>query len=421
MSADNLARGLRALLGLFLFASAFSLATVSHAETVNFSTELSRQYLIIATERLNGNTDVGANNFELGANKAPVPANTSFLNSGGGPTLEGAVPDLPAGIVPVEQGIGGHGNIAVTDPNGEFELQDVGVYADPGIGIRVAAPNDSFNKSSNTFFNDPNMFPNTFDVNTQTGVDVNPNDADQNTRVDPTGQGNPSANVGITYGFDHTNLLAELALARTAINGLGATNVLDVSGGNSGQLENNSTITGGGNSNGSATLTDGPANSLSGVTQTLTLPEGLSVIDIETDENDFLISEANFIIDGPAGSSVIFRLPDGESMLINNSNILLGDGGIGRNNILFYTDQDEESTHFSVSNAILNGIALWSLGDNGGDINVSNSQGSVQLVADIVDMDDVRFTRWSFIGVPEPATATVLLIGIAGYAARRRG
>ena len=41
---------------------------------------LSSDYLIISRMRINGNTDVATNNFELGANKAPVPAT-------GGPVL----------------------------------------------------------------------------------------------------------------------------------------------------------------------------------------------------------------------------------------------------------------------------------------------------------------------------------------------
>ena len=386
--------------------------------------------MIVATERINGNTDVATNNFELGANKAPVPADTDFVDNNGGPTLLGAVPNLPAsGIQTVFQGIGGHGNIAVTDDEGEFEFQDVGIYADPSIGIRVAAPNDSFNKSGNTFFNDPNMFPNTFTPTGPTGTggnlggfgtDVNPNDADQNTRVDPTGQGNPSANVGVTFNFDHSALLAELAAARTSINTLflSPTNVLDVSGGNSGELENSSTITGAGNGNGSATLTDGPVNSIGGVTQTLTLPAGLSIIEIETDENTFLLNNANFIIDGPEGATVIFKVEGTENMSAQNSNILLGDGGIGRNDVLFYTDQVENDTHFAFSNSIINGAAFWSLGDNGGGIDVSNAQGSTQFIADIVDMDNVRFTRWSF-GIPEPTGAVLMIAALAGLAVRR--
>lgn len=385
----------------------------SASAAVMFDTTESSPYLIISRNVKSGNTDVSTNNFELGANKAPVPANTSFIDSGGGPTLEGAVPDLPGNHKPVDQGIGGHGNIAVTDPSGEFKLQDVGVYADPGIGIRMAAPNESFNKSSNAFFNDPNMFPNSFNTGTQMGLNVNPNDADQNTRIDPSGGGHPSDNVGMTYGFDFTDLLTELSDARTAINGLSVTNVLDVSGGNAGELENGSSITGAG----SASLTVGAANSLSGPTITFNAAPGLNVIDIVTGSNDFLVNNANFVVDGPAGSTVIFRLMGTDNMLITNSNVLLGNSGIGMNNVLFYSNNGSEATHFNMNNTIINGVAFWSLNESG-TIGISNAQGSTQLIADLVVLSDVRLTRWSFI--PEPASFALLGLGGLVVAGRRR-
>ena len=183
--------------------------------------------------------------------------------------------------------------------------------------------------------------------------------ADQSTYIDPTGTGHPSANTGITYGFDHSTLLAELATLRTFINSEPSTAILDVSGGNAGQLEASSTVAG-------ATLAVGAASSLGGVSATLTVGAGLNVIDITTGSNDFLLNEANLVIDGPADSFVIFRLPDSDNMLVSDSNILYGDSGIQRMNIMFYTDQAQNDTHYEVNNAILNGIALWSLGSNGG-------------------------------------------------------
>ena len=120
-------------LGLVLFVSLVisSAAFEAGAVSMPFETTESSLYLIIGRDRINGNTDVATNNFELGANKAPVPSTDSFLDGGstGGPTLLGAVPNLPANAAPVFQGVGGGGNIALMDPNGEFEFQDVGIYA----------------------------------------------------------------------------------------------------------------------------------------------------------------------------------------------------------------------------------------------------------------------------------------------------
>ena len=85
-----------------------------------------QDYLVIGL----GDAEVGhalnMNNFELGANKAPVPSTSDFLNSGGGPGLAGNVPDLPSGIEAVGQGIAGDGNVAILSPSGRFNLQDVG-------------------------------------------------------------------------------------------------------------------------------------------------------------------------------------------------------------------------------------------------------------------------------------------------------
>src|SRR5687767_9026739 len=51
------------------------------------------------------------NSFELGANKAPVPSTSSFLNGGasGGPSLLGNVPNIPLVAKPVASGVIGGG------------------------------------------------------------------------------------------------------------------------------------------------------------------------------------------------------------------------------------------------------------------------------------------------------------------------
>jgi hypothetical protein len=253
------------------------LVSAASATLIPFDTTESSPYLIVTLDRQGGNTDVACNNFELGANKAPVPCTDDFLDGGssGGPTLLGAVPALPANAAPIFQGVGYGGNIAITDSAGEFELQDTGVFGDANIGIRVAGPSsDSINKSSNSFFNDPHMFPNTFNIGTQTGDSVAANGAPgplvavQSTRIDWAN------NAGVTYNVDHSSLLAELATARGVINGLAATSTLDLSG-NGGKID---------------------------FDLTLGLSPGLNVIDIVTGDNDFLVQNANFVINGPADS-----------------------------------------------------------------------------------------------------------------------
>ena len=395
----------------------------ANAAILPFDTDELGQYLLIARKSINGPVTLGTSNFELGANKGPVPSTASFLDSGGGPTLLGAVPDLPGNAGTVLEGIGGHGNLAITDLDGELNLSDVGVYADTDIGIRLSAPDESYNKSSNSFFNDPNHFPNTYDTGTQTGLNVNPGDADQNTRIEASGNGHPSDNVGITYGFDHTGLDAELASARSTISGLASTNTLIVSGGNAGQLESSSTIGGAGTA---SIAYAGIANSLAGIDATITVPSGLSVIDVVTGGNDFLVSNANLVIDGPADAFVIFRMPGNDNMLITNSNILAGTT-IGTENVVFFTEQTENDSHFNMNNVILNGAAFWSLGSSDiAEIVINNAQGCTQLIAEDINLSDVRFNRCAFSDlpylstIPEPSTLCLAALGLICLGHRRR-
>ena len=397
------------------------------AAELPFDTILSSDYFIISTngtsqDASNGLTSVHISNFEIGANKAPVPSTDSFLTGGssGGPTLLGAVPDLPAsGIATVSQGIGGHGNVAVTNSTDNFDAQNAGVYADPDIGIRIAGSSSgSRNASSNSFFNDPNAFPNTFTSSGSTGVlgnlggsgaYVGPGDAVQTTRIDFAGT---PGNAGVTFGFDHSTLLTELAGARAVINSLASTGTLDVSGGNGGQFDTSTTLSGPATLSSTATpstTTFSPSSDSRDFT--ITLAPGLNMIDLTTGSNDISLNNSNLIIDGPAGASVVFRVDD-DNFLVSNSNILVGDGGIGMNDVLFYTDQDSNNTLFGFNNTILNGVAFWSLGDGGGTIDVQNGQGCTQLVADIVDLSDVRFNHCGFAPVPEPNS--LALLGVSG-------
>jgi hypothetical protein len=366
-------------IAVFTFAVAYSAA--ARAGGAPFSTTHSSQYLIIARDRINGNTDVTGNEFELGAHRAPVPSTSSFLDGGssGGPTLLGTVPNIPLNAAPFVIGISGDGNIAVTDPNGFFNFQNIGIYAPapPGGGIRIAGTLGSLNNSGNSFFNDPNQYPNTFTFTGFTNPGVNNNTGGFGNSVG-VGAADPSTLIdapnheGVTFAFNHSALLSELvASAKATISGLTTTGVLGTGG-------------------------DGVLNA----NLTYTLSPGLNVIDIHTTGsgggNSFVLNNMNLVIDGPAGASAIFRLLGGDNMQISNSNILLGNGGIGYENILFVTRQTENDTHFDFNNTIINGVAFWSLGPNGGSININNSQGCTQLIADIIDLDDVRFTRCAF-------------------------
>ncbi|MCW5768741.1 MAG: hypothetical protein KIT19_08645 [Phycisphaeraceae bacterium] len=377
----------------------------ARADILPFSTLESRNWLLVGMGPQNssgGQPGVGqavnVNNFELGANKAPVPSTSSFLTGGssGGPGLRGNVPNIPLNARPVNSGICGNGNVAITHPNGVYNLQDVGVYGDRGVW--TAGPRTSANAGTqNSFFNDPNHFPNTFTptgfaspgVNHNTngfGTYVGPGMALASTRMDA------SNFAGVTGNIDHSGLRNELAAARTAINGLASTGVLNVSG-TGGKIDSHRTIT---------------------------LGPGLNVIDIVTGGSDFLLQNANLVIDGPEGSGAIFRVPDNAKFLVSQANILIGNSGIGLGSVLFVTDREDNSQHFNISNAVINGVAFWSLGLRGGEININNAQGCTQLIADKINLNDVRFCGCGFNIVPAPGAVLTLSMGVLFGAGRRR-
>ena len=236
------------------------------------------------------------------------------------------------------------------------------------------------------------MYPNTFDIILQTGDTVSAGDADQTTRIDaPT-------SFGVFGGQDHSTLLDELfglTGAAAVIPTLLQTSVLDTSG-NGGVLDTDLTIN---------------------------LAAGLNVIDIVTGGNgiDFVLNNANLLIQGGADSFAIFRVNQVQEadFLISNSNVVVGNGGIGLNNVLFYSDDEDTGEHFNFDNTILNGIAFWDLGASGGEININDSQGCVQLVADKVTLNDVRYTRCNFTAVPEPGTGVLFALGVGALATIR--
>lgn len=387
-----------------LFALVLGLFTVAaapvNAGMIPFATSEHSQYLLIGMGPVNssgGQPGIGQavnmNNFELGANKAPSPAPSNFLNSGGGPSLRGNVPNIPLHAKPVASGVSYDGNVAITHPGGVFNLQDVGVYAD--LGVRTAGSLPGSNAGTqNSFFNDPNMFPNTFTptgftnpgVNHNTsgfGLDVNPGSAVQSTRMD-------SPNLaGLTPNHSFAPLLAEIADARATVPTLASTSTLNLAG-NGGKISTHTTIN---------------------------LSPGLNVIDILTGGNDFLLENSNLVINGPADAAAIFRVPNSAKMLISNGNILVGNGGIGLTSVMFFSNRQDNAQHFNFNNTVLNGVAFWTVGNRGGEININNAQGCTQLVADKITLNDVRFMRCAF--TPEPGTAVLLGLMMFGVTRRR--
>lgn len=356
------------------------LLSVSAANaSVPFSTTETARFMLIGTGPENlfqGRIGVGPavtiSGREVGANKAPVPSSGDFLSGGssGGPSLLQNVPDIPLNARLVETGISGNGNIAITNGAGVFIMSETGVYAD--LGILTAQPAQAADIGvGNSFFNDPNGFPNTF---TDTGfIDpgVNNNTGGFGTDV-PAANADPAAAIeqptaaGVVGNSDFSALNAELAAARSAIAGLAATQTLNVP---SGVLD---------------------------VDTTVTVGSGLNVIDVITTPNDFVLNTMTFLVDGPADAVAIFRISDDVKMTVSNANMLVGAGGIGLNSVLFFSNRTDNSTHFEISNSVVNGFAFWSLAEEGASINVSEAQGCAGFVADKITISGSRLCGCQF-------------------------
>jgi hypothetical protein len=430
-----------ALLGIVESAGAVSVSLgtpypVGSPEWNKFLLPESKPYLLIGNGPVNdfgGQPGIGQavnmNNFELGANKAPVPSPSSFGPNTDSPDLLGNVLDIPINAATVMTGIDFSGNIAVTSGKGVFNLQDVGVYADPKIGIRcVQSVKDCDVGTQNSFFNDPKQFPNTFTANpsspagtmntTGSGVGVNPNNADQSTRID-----DPNFK-GVTGNVDFTALKNEIFTgpnsANAMISMLTATGTLTESDGTIQPTDN--AIFNGNPLYGSFARTNSTkkngVDAVTGGTFTLTLSSGLHIIDVNAGGNDFQLDGINFVIDAAAGVTdpndvaVIFRINQAstKNFLISNSNVLTGKN-IGLNNVLFHTDRNTKEGHFNFNNTVINGAAFWTTEQKGGEIVINNAQGCTQLVADKINLNDVRFKRCHFMTakqdmqeVPEPGT-----------------
>ena len=147
----------------------------------------------------------------------------------------------------------------------------------------------------------------------------------------------------------------------------------------------------------------------------INLSVGLTVIDIDTNDNDLLLEERNLLFDGPEGAFAIVRVPDEANFLVTQSNIIVGNGGMGLNNVLFFSDKDDNNQHFNFNDTILNGVAFWDLSDEG-EIHLSNAQGCTQLVGAKIDTNDVRLNSCATV-VPEPNTAVLVGLGLLGLTA----
>jgi len=420
------------------------LATDVAGEVLPFETDEIRKYLLIGMADGGTADAVDVNDGELGSHKAGAPYEDFTTPSSTFPSeLLGNVPDIPLNALPVFGGINHSGNIAVTDDSGDFNFNNVGVYADVGVQTADTAADaddsgDNYFYYGTSFTDDPNVnsdgaggFPNTLDSFGYTNEVVNHNTTATGKTVavgDVPAMYDMAEGNGLTGNVDFSALNAEIAAARTAIPAFSPGD-LD---GNGDPIHFGTIDLGPSFSDGkidksmhpddkgfgvSGDITASASSKNDGGTFLVTVNHaGLTVIDFDVDSGkEILVSNYNFVIDGPEGAFVIVRIPDDSEFSTSQGNVLAGTGGVGCNAIVLVTLNTVTEEHFDFQNSVLNGVAFWSLTDVDGTINHSNTQGCSQFIGDIIDMDNVRYIHCT---LPEPATLALLALG--GLALIRR-
>ena len=266
-----------------------------------------------------------------------------------------SVPALPDNAATVQVGIGGNGDIAITHTAGTINFSNVDIYGNMGVDcagtLAVCTDNGGF-VSNSTF--------------TGTGLAL-------------------TSSNGLNGEVNLSAVGAEIMALMTEIPALTADLTLNFSDG------------------------------LWDTDLTFDLGIGLTVIDITTNSNDLVLNDENLLFNGPAGAFAIVRVPDEANFNANNSNIIIGNGGIGFNNILFTSFKPDNNTHFNFNNTILNGVAFWDF-SSAGEIHLDNAQGCTQLLGAKINLNDVRLNNCATL-IPEPGTASLLALGLAGLAA----
>ncbi|PSW20812.1 hypothetical protein C9I98_08215 [Photobacterium sanctipauli] len=319
-------------------------------------------YMVITTgdQFLMSDSEIGA----IGVNNSTSPP--------------GSLPALPGGTArTVSQGITLDGDAALIG-NDFFNFSNSDVHsADTGVGSQGIDCGSGFGTC---------------------------NDGNSNSRFNSTAGtasfSNLANNNGVHTNIDHSGLVTELDNFFTQISGAAATGT-------------------------TINLSDGQVNNQSNAIWDYSNDgiNGLTYIDIVTNDNDFSITNSNLTIVGDADDILVFRVENNQAMLASQSNLLL-DGDIGDNNVLFFVDDDSSS--FGFNNVTFQGMSMWDIGSSDNEAVFNNVQFCGQVITDKINFQNVSGSNCAIDfteptpPVSAPASIWVMFGGLAGLGIARR-
>ena len=137
------------------------------------------------------------------------------------------------------------------------------------------------------------------------------------------------------------------------------------------------------------------------------------------------MQNGSLIFQGDANDYAVVLVNEGSNFLTSKGNLVIGDGGIGTNNVVIISQNQGTDANFGLSNTYINGVALWDVGnDLQNNISLDNVIGCTQLVGDDVDIQDVRLQRCAFdtsvIPIPPALALFPSALAVLGWMRRRR-